>query len=329
MTQISPDRGPESRLDCFVFCWTTTKRLMAYEKSSYYRNRTSFWHSVYAFFEHRAFAEWVSFLNAPGREAIRDGDRHVWYKPLRGYMTTDWDSLRRVKVVKDSCAFILSNPGAARDVIVNRAGVVLARDPLGEAQGDLIIELNHQGRFKREGELSISVVCPDQGGELASIVFSYEQTSSGLVAYVGGLQGGLGGNPATVKSSPKCMAILALQCYLSLVGVTKILAVRDTRQMSNKKHMIKTPWNRITLSYDEAWAEGGGVVLDDSWFELPLNPSQKNREEIKPNKRGLYKRRCAMHARLSARIAAKAAGVLSDKCRSDFADSDFGRIGRA
>ena len=310
MTWLSSPEGP---LACFRFCWRTTKRLMVHEKSSYYRIRTCVWKSAQAFVEHRAFAEWVAFLNVPGRESVRDGDRLVWYKPLRGYITTDWDAARRLKVLKDTYALILGNPGVARDVFLGGRGITLAKEPLGDGFGDLIIELNHQCRFKREGELSLSVVCPAHGGELASIAFSFEHTPAGLVAYVGGLQGGLGADPVTIKSStkalhgvrPKSMAILALQWYLSSIAVTRILAVRDSRQMSNVKHLIKTRWNRITFSYDEAWAESGAGILDDSWYELPLIPRLKGREEIKSNKRALYARRYAMFGRLSEAISAK------------------------
>jgi uncharacterized protein VirK/YbjX len=106
---------------------------------------------------------------------------------------------------------------------------------------------------------------------------------------------------------PKSLAIHALRWYLSSVGVSRLLAVRDSRQMSNKKHMIKTRWNRISFSYDEAWAESGGAVLDQSWYELPLIPRLMTRDEIKPNKRALYARRYAMYERLKAMISAKIA----------------------
>ncbi len=285
---------------------------MANERSSYYRNRTSFWRSSYAFIEHKVFSEWVDFLNTPGNESARDGDRLVWYKPLRGYISTDWNAERRLKVLKDTYTRIFQVPGAERDVFTCSKGVTLVREPLGEGDGNLIIELNHQQIFKREGELSLSVTCDAHGGCLASIAFAYEQTPAGLVAYVGGLQGGSGANPATIKSStkamhgvrPKAMAVLALQWYLAKVGVVKILAVRDSRHMNNMKHWIKTPWNKISFSYDEAWAESGGVVIDSSWYELPLSPRLKTRDEIKPNKRALYARRYALLDKLSAGFSA-------------------------
>jgi len=319
MSDKNPPQPPEGKIDCFLFCWRKTKRLMAHEESSYYRNRTSFWRSIYAFIEHRAFADWVAFLNAPGYESARDGDRLVWYKPLRGYITTDWEATRRVKVLKDTYRLIFANPGPAREVFVGGRGVRLAAEPLGDEEGELVIELNHQCRFKREGELSISVVCPAHGGELASIAFSFEDTDAGLVVYVGALQGGLGANPATVKSStkamhglrPKAMAILALQLYLRSLGISKILAVRDLRQMSNVKHFIKTPWNRVNFNYDEAWSECGGKEVDASWYELPLSPKLKNRDEIKPNKRTLYFRRYAMIERLAAQVSSVVANCWS------------------
>lgn len=306
MSQISEVTGPAGRLACFGFCWQTTKRLMATEKSSYYRNRTSFWRSIYAFAEHTTFSAWVRFLNSPGNEVFRDADRLVWYKPLRGYIHKDWTAARRLKVLKETYGRIRNEAGLERDVFVRRANLVLSMEALGENEGDVVIEINHQQRFKREGELSLSVVCERHGGELASIAFSYEETEAGLVAYVGGVQGGDGASPATIKSStkamhglrPKALAVAALQWYLASRGIVRILGVGDVAHMSNVKHLIKTRWNRISFSYDQLWIESGGVPVEGGWYELPLSPRQKERNEIKPNKRALYARRYELLGRL-------------------------------
>ena len=311
MSQMSEVMGPTGRLACFGFCWQTTKRLMATERSSYYRNRTSFWRSIYAFAEHTTFSAWVRFLNSPGNEVFRDADRLVWYKPLRGYLHKDWTASRRLKVLKETYGRIRNEAGLERDVFVRRANLVLAMEALGEDEGDVVIEINHQQRFKREGELSLSIVCERHGGELASIAFSYEETAAGLVAYAGGVQGGAGASPATIKSStkamhglrPKALAVMALQWYLASRGVVRILGVGDAAHMSHVKHLIKTRWNRISFSYDQLWIESGGTPIEAGWYELPLSPRRKERSEIKPNKRALYARRYELMGRISKAMA--------------------------
>ena len=79
-------------------------------------------------------------------------------------------------------------------------------------------------------------------------------------------------------------------------------------QMSNAKHMIRVPWNRISFNYDGMWAEADGRPAEDGWFELPLREVRRTREEIKPNKRPLYARRYALFDQLQAAVATGLAG---------------------
>lgn len=308
---IKPITGPVSAV---TTCWRLSMLSMT-EHDGWLRQRyKSLFRCFYALIEYRIFTDWIAFLSSKERDKLVRVDPLIPFKPFRAYMTTIWSSSQRLKVIKDSYAFLLQHSPAARHVLLDSLPVTLVKESLGESDGELVIELNHQARFKREGVLSITIICPSHGGPLASIAFSLEQTQHGLVAYVAALQGGSGANPKTIKSStkamhgvrPKSMAILATQWYLHRLGVKKILCVRDLRHVSQKKHLIKVPWNKITFSYDDAWSEGGGTIVDENWYELPLLPKFKAREEIKVNKRALYARRYELLEKLSAQMASVA-----------------------
>jgi uncharacterized protein VirK/YbjX len=154
-------------------------------------------------------------------------------------------------------------------------------------------------RFRREGEWTVRIRWDRARGVLCSIAFSLEETKDGWVAYVGALQGGSGAKEEAIKSAtkafqgvrPKAMAIFALQEVVSALGIARLLAAGNAIQMSNAKHLIHVPWNRISFNYDEMWAEADGQAAEEGWFELPLRETRRTREEIKANKRPLYVRR--------------------------------------
>ena len=90
---------------------------------------------------------------------------------------------------------------------------------------------------------------------------------------------------------------------VSSLGFARLLGAGNSIQMSNAKHMIHVPWNKISFNYDGMWAEADGKAAEDGWFELPLREVRRTREEIKANKRPLYARRYALFDQLQEAVA--------------------------
>jgi uncharacterized protein VirK/YbjX len=182
---------------------------------------------------------------------------------------------------------------------------------LGEEAGTIRFALASDDRFRREGEWTLRVFCDQIGGELCSIAFAVEEVDGQWVAYAGAIQGGSGANEATIKASAKAMhgvrakamAIFALQEVVSTLGFARLLGAGNSIQMSNAKHMIRVPWNKISFNYDGMWAEADGKPAAEGWFELPLREVRRTREEIKANKRPLYARRYALFDQLQEAVA--------------------------
>ncbi|NBN94623.1 MAG: DUF535 domain-containing protein [Verrucomicrobia bacterium] len=94
-----------------------------------------------------------------------------------------------------------------------------------------------------------------------------------------------------------------VQEVVSTLGFARLLGAGNSIQMSNAKHMIRVPWNKISFNYDGMWAEADGQPAAEGWFELPLREVRRTREEIKANKRPLYARRYALFDQLQEAVA--------------------------
>lgn len=84
-----------------------------------------------------------------------------------------------------------------------------------------------------------------------------------------------------------------------MLHLVEILAVRTAGHVYNASSRIK----RIKTDYDFFWEEAGGTPLDERFYRLPLAYEKKAMDEIKSNKRAMYRRRFEMLDALEASIA--------------------------
>ena len=312
MPLLVPSQPPSSPFGSFACAWSLTRQIHA-ERA---------WNSIVAkcvgraftaMATHRSFSAWVGFLIRPENRPFAEANPMLWHRTLLGYLSTRWDGEKKVKVLTDSYRFAQAHPGPLLDCLLGRknVGFTFAEVPLGEDSGTIRFALASDDRFRREGEWTLRVFCDQIGGELCSIAFSVEEIDGKWVAYAGAIQGGSGANEATIKASAKAMhgvrakamAIFALQEVVSTLGFSRLLGAGNSIQMSNAKHMIHVPWNKISFNYDGMWAEADGRPAEAGWFELPLREVRRTREEIKANKRPLYARRYALFDQLQAAVA--------------------------
>lgn len=317
MPLLVPTQPPSSPFGSFACAWSLTRQIHA-ERA---------WNSIAtkcvgraftALATHRSFSAWVAFLLRPENRPFAEANPMLWHRTLLGYLSTRWDGARKVKVLTDSYRFAQAHPGPLLDCLLGQknVGFTFAEVPLGEESGTIRFALASDDRFRREGEWTLRVFCDQIGGELCSIAFSVEEIDGKWVAYAGAIQGGSGANEATIKASAKAMhgvrakamAIFALQEVVSTLGFGRLLGAGNSIQMSNAKHMIHVPWNKISFNYDGMWAEADGRPAEDGWFELPLREVRRTREEIKANKRPLYARRYALFDLLQAAVASGLSG---------------------
>jgi uncharacterized protein VirK/YbjX len=317
MSLLVPSQPPSSPLGSFACAWSLSRQIHA--------ERT--WNSIVAkcvgraitaMATHRSFSAWVAFLLKPENRRFAEANPMLWHRTLLGYMSTRWDGQKKLKVLTDSYRFAQAHPGPLLDSLLGKKNeaFTFAEIALGEESGTIRYDLVSDDRFRREGEWTLRVVCDQLGGELCSIAFAVEEIDGQWVAYAGAIQGGSGANEVTIKASAKAMhgvrakamAIFALQEVVSALGFRRLLGAGNSIQMSNAKHMIHVPWNKISFNYDGMWAEADGQPAEEGWFEMPLREVRRTREEIKANKRPLYARRYALFDQLQEAVA-KGLGV--------------------
>ena len=317
MALSAPRQAPAHALASFACAWRLTAQIHA-QRTWNSRLVKCVGRAFTAAANHQAFSSWVGFLLRPENQRFVAANPMLWHRPLLGYMSTRWDGERKLRVLRDSYRFAEAHPGPLLDCLLSQknVGFTFAEVPLGEDAGTIRFSVASDDRFRREGEWTVRVHCDQLGGELCSIAFAAEEVDGRWVAYAGAIQGGSGANEATIKASAKAMhgvrakamAIFALQEVVSTLGFQRLLGAGNAIQMSNAKHMIRVPWNRISFNYDGMWAEADGRPAEDGWFELPLREVRRTRDEIKPNKRPLYARRYALFDQLQAAVATGLAG---------------------
>ena len=259
-----------------------------------------------------AALRWFALMKTQGLRPFSDSNPLLVFKPMRVYLSAQWNLKQRTKVMRDTYGFILWKGGAIREALLRQEGegVVLATFPLGDL-GPGEICLGFDNRFRKEGEFTVSLQCPQRGGRVSSLSFALAWPSNGLVLYAGCVQGRNEGDEDLMKAlgkamhglRPKALVVFAAQELCRAIGVREFLGAGNSIQVHRRKHFIHLEWaHALTFDYDGFWSELGGQRMPDGWFYLPRKARRRTRDEIKPNKRGMYTKRYAMMDELATQI---------------------------
>jgi uncharacterized protein VirK/YbjX len=95
---------------------------------------------------------------------------------------------------------------------------------------------------------------------------------------------------------PKALLLFAVQQIATGWDMHNLRAVsNETRDLRRRKQGIRA-------DYDEFWIDSGGQLQADGNFTLPVVFTPRPLSEIKPNKRGMYRRRYQMLEELGEQI---------------------------
>ncbi len=236
----------------------------------------------------------------------------IYFKPFRVYMSIRWTKKQRVKVIFDTYRFILSKGEVFTQVITRSNDIEIARFKLNDTiEG--VLTLGYDYRYRKEGELVLSFECNQLGGRIVAAAFSFEEMEAGRWACrIGCIQGhriDSGHLSKTVQKlmhglRPKSFIVFAIQEFSRQLNFTAVYGAGDAIQAYRRKHAIHLPrWHAIRFDYNVFWNEVGGRLNSDGWYELPLTPVRRSIDEIKTNKRSLYRKRYCMLDDLSLKIA--------------------------
>lgn len=254
-------------------------------------------------FEQMVNAHFIPFLEINPRLAL---------KPTRVYMSTHWKMTKKIKVLQDTYNFIHHSGAFLQNSLLQPDGGIIAQTDLGK-HGNATIVLSYDTRFRKEGELVLSLWISSLTRAIAFLSFSLESDPDGpRSCYIGCLQGGKEGNQKedVVTASkamhglrPKAALVFVVQELTRAFGARELLGVGNDIQAHRRKHIIHIPFiHDYTFDYNATWTDVGGAPDKEGWYRLPLETYRHPREDIKANKRSMYLKRYAMMDDISRQI---------------------------
>lgn len=175
----------------------------------------------------------------------------------------------------------------------------LAKMQFSDDENDFVkISLSREPSFANEGEIFI-VASDGLGRMIFSLNFNFTKTDNGDGLFIGCMQGPAGENGKELVRDftkkmqglrPHHLMVFILQVIASFYGLNEIKAVSTQGHVYNANSKGK----RIKTDYNGFWEEAGGEMGDDGFYILPLSEERKSMEEIKSNKRAMYRRRFEM-----------------------------------
>ena len=257
---------------------------------------------------------WFQQLQGSDLQTYVGSNRRLVFKPLRVYMSCRWGMEQKIKVLNDTYRFIRLSGVPLQNALFLAGGTRLAS--IGGADGcDAHLVLGCDGKYRKEGELVVSMNCAEKGEPIISMVCSLEHRPDGAWAmYVGCIQGGYGNDNKAISKvmgglRPKAFMVFVAQEMAAALGVGRIFGIGNAIHAHKKKHIVYIPSvHGLSFDYDSLWGESDGEISANGWFEIPLSFQKRPYESIKSNKRSMYQRRYAMLDKVSEQIRSSLAG---------------------
>jgi len=223
-------------------------------------------------------------------------------KPMRVYMSKQWNLPKRKKVLLDTYILISRYPVFVCAIIQDH-GFELARfDSCGAGVMRIIACYKHA--LKKDGELSV-ILCGDEfTNAIYKMTISFEKEHNGdWLCYIGCIQGGIG--KEEIKAATKAMYGLRPSSFMVFVAqeiaasleekVSRMMGLGNDIHSHKAKHLIHIrEIHKLDFNYNSLWEEAGGKMTSDGWFDLPLKLEKREGQEVKSNKRAQYRRRYEM-----------------------------------
>jgi len=255
--------------------------------------------------------KWFSLIQSEEYKWVLSHRPRIYFKPFRVYMSTKWGKKERTKALLSCYAFINQQPFLTR-VIQEEKPIKLAEFTMKYNSEKGQIYLGYNERFRKEGELVVSLHCDSYQEAICEASFVIDKENEEWVCRIGCVQGNKSAETENAIKElqkqmyalrPKALMIFIIQELSRQLGCTALYGVGSKIQAHNKKHFIHIEWlHKLSFSYDTLWKEADGIPDKDGWFKLPIEMHRKPMEEIKSSKRSLYRYRYEMLDKIAAEI---------------------------
>ena len=255
--------------------------------------------------------KWFSLIQSEEYKWVLSHRPRIYFKPFRVYMSTKWGKKERTKALLSCYAFIKQQSFLTR-VIQEEKPIKLAEFTMKYNGEKGQIYLGYNERFRKEGELVVSLHCDSYQEAICEASFVIDKENEEWVCRIGCVQGNKSAETENAIKElqkqmyalrPKALMIFIIQELSRQLGCTALYGVGSKIQAHNKKHFIHIEWlHKLSFSYDTLWKEADGTPDKDGWFKLPIEMHRKPMEEIKSSKRSLYRYRYEMLDKIATEI---------------------------
>lgn len=219
----------------------------------------------------------------------------------RPYLNAGWRATRKLEVIREHYELLRGRLDFLR--FPPSCSI-----PLGTVAECVEVRLEKTGWSEYKGELTISLF--SNSTRLYSLVFTLSRSGTGVVAYVGALQG-LGRSDALEiyrrltrlmhGLRPRDLLVAAFRLLCVSIEVKQILAISDGACVARSKYFGADV--RLLSSYDSAWRENGGIPTADGFFDLDPHRVHRAMNDIPSRKRAPHRRRYSMLDDLALQIS--------------------------
>lgn len=186
---------------------------------------------------------------------------------------------------------------------------------LDHVHPDLRITLDQPRWFIREGGLTLNLFVRDFRAYSLAFALSLSE-QGGMDCLIGAIQGrdtdgALDLYRDLTKAAhglrPRDLLIEICRMLCRHWGVRYLLGIKDSQR--HHRHAFFKGQKAITQDYDAVWQDRGGVPDDADFYRLPITSDRRPIDDIKPNKRPLYRRRYLLLDETEADILARLPGL--------------------
>ncbi len=220
--------------------------------------------------------------------------------------------LERLSLIKEHFVFLKKYLNEeALHLIYTSEGLTLWQQ---ECQNEMLsLSLSFHGVNKKEGLITFELKLQHR---IYHATFWIALDKNGEISlWIGALQGSLKGSKKISDLTkyfygyrPKNLIVYGLRLIATGLNIRKIYAVSNCGFYANNHIRLD---RKLKTSLDEFWEETGGILSrDNRFYELPLIEPRKSLDEVKSQKRNLYKKRFALLDEMSNVITQKLTSYL-------------------
>lgn len=215
------------------------------------------------------------------------------------YVNDDWTLEQRLEKLKDHFELVKEIFGAQAKEIYKSQGLALFEFSTAD---DIPFTIELFPGYQNEGAIGLRLRdAHDREVYAMSIHLGSEPCRT---MYIGALQGPNDRIPDRQKEivkltrsnyglRPKALMVEAMYILAKRLRVEKIYGISNSKRIYPSSFIGGQDRSKLLFDADALWQEYHAVLQDSGFYEFPLEPIRKTMDQLKSNKRALYRRRYA------------------------------------